>query len=256
MDVKNLDFLTPTPCSCIWFNWCHRNAIRLWENVIASDCGDFGFSRWDHSGNSVDVDANLIKNHLYEAKGKMSSKASKRRLKQGKGGKGRGEGKNFSESSFLSLQSVYIMRVRTAAIVTVTALNNLEYQVITYVIPVSVVTWVSLRKFFGENKIKILKIFLNLDNYQQKDVKVEALWRTFFKTLLKSYNQKLQPTRKDQPIFLRSYGLAIKRTRSLWKNRIKSISLSLLLLLFQVPVSLHLVHATILVWSFCQPFIK
>ena len=175
MDVKNLDFLTPTPCSCIWFNWCHRNAIRLWENVIASDCGDFGFSRWDHSGNSVDVDANLIKNHLYEAKGKMSSKASKSRLKQGrgegktkkkwKGGKGRGEGKNFSESSFLSLQSVYIMRVRTAAIVTVTALNNLEYQVITYVIPVSVVTWVSLRKLFGENKIKILKIFLNLDNY-------------------------------------------------------------------------------------------
>ena len=70
----------------------------------------------------------------------MSSKASKRRLKQGKGGKGRGEGKNFCESSFLSIQSVYIMRVCTAAIVTVTALNNLEYQVITYVIPVSVVT--------------------------------------------------------------------------------------------------------------------
>ena len=196
----------------------------------------------------------------------MSSKASKSRLKQGrgegktkkkwKGGKGRGEGKNFSESSFLSLQSVYIMRVRTAAIVTVTALSNLEYQVITYIIPVSVVTWVSLRKFFGENKIKSLKIFLNLDNYEQKDVKVEALWRTFFKTLRKSYNQKLQPTRKDQPIFLRSYGLVIKRTRSLWKNRIKSISLSLLLLLFQVPVSLHLVHATILVWSFSQPFIK
>ena len=196
----------------------------------------------------------------------MSSKASKSRLKQGrgegktkkkwKGGKGRGEGKNFSESSFLSLQSVYIMRVRTTAIVTVTALSNLEYQVITYVIPVSVVTWVSLRKFFGENKIKSLKIFLNLDNYEQKYVKVEALWRTFFKTLRKSYNQKLQPTRKDQPIFLRSYGLVIKRTRSLWKNRIKSISLSLLLLLFQVPVSLHLVHATILVWSFSQPFIK
>ena len=70
----------------------------------------------------------------------MLSKASKRRLKQGKGGKGRSEGKNFSESSLLSLQSVYIMRVRTAAIVTVTALSNLEYQVITYVIPVSVVT--------------------------------------------------------------------------------------------------------------------
>ena len=196
----------------------------------------------------------------------MSSKASKSRLKQGrgegktkkkwKGGKGRGEGKNFSESSFLSLQSVYIMRVRTAAIVTVTVLSNLEYQVITYVIQVSVVIWVSLRKFFGENKIKSLKIFLNLDNYEQKDVKVEALWRTFFKTLRKSYNQKLQPTRKDQPIFLRSYGLATKRTRSLWKKKIKSISLSSLLLLFQVPVSSHLVRATILVWSFSQPFIK
>ena len=194
----------------------------------------------------------------------MSSKASKSRLKQGrgegktkkkwKGGKGQGEGKNFSESSFLSLQSVYIMRVRTAAIVTVTVLSNLEYQVITYVIQVSVVIWVSLRKFFGENKIKSLKIFLNLDNYEQKDVKVEALWRTFFKTLRKSYNQKLQPTRKDQPIFLRSYGLATKRTRT--KKKIKSISLSLLLLLFQVPVSSHLVRATILVWSFSQPFIK
>ena len=33
--------------------------------------------------------------------------------------------------------------------------------------PVSVVTWVSLRKFCGENKIKSLKIFLNLDNYEQ-----------------------------------------------------------------------------------------
>ena len=33
---------------------------------------------------------------------------------------------------------------------------------------VSVVTWISLRKFCGENKIKSLKIFLNLDNYEQK----------------------------------------------------------------------------------------
>ena len=122
---------------------------------------------------------------------------------------------------------------------------------------VSVVTWVSLRKLDGEKKIKSLKIFLNLDNYEQKGMEVEALWRTFSKTLLKSYNQELLPTRKDPSIFFRSYGLAIKRTRSLRKNRIKSILLLLLLsLLFQVPVSTHLVHATILVWSFSQPLNK
>ena len=61
------------------------------------------------------------------------------------------------------------------------------------------VTWVSLRKFCGENKIKILKIFLDLDNYEQKGVEVEALWRTFSKTLLNSYNQELLPIRKEPP---------------------------------------------------------
>ena len=33
--------------------------------------------------------------------------------------------------------------------------------------PVSAVTWISLGNFFQENKIKSLKIFLNLDNYEQ-----------------------------------------------------------------------------------------
>ena len=33
--------------------------------------------------------------------------------------------------------------------------------------PVSAVTWISLGNFFQENKIKSLKIFLNLDNYAQ-----------------------------------------------------------------------------------------
>ena len=32
--------------------------------------------------------------------------------------------------------------------------------------PVSAVTWISLGNFFQENKIKSLKIFLNLDNYE------------------------------------------------------------------------------------------
>ena len=104
--------------------------------------------------------------------------------------------------------------------------------------PVTALTWVSLRKFFGGNKIKSLKIFLYLDNYEQKGVKVEAFWQTFSKILLKSYNQKLRPTRKDPSILLRSYGFTIKRPGLLWKNMIKSILLSLLLsLLFQVPSS-------------------
>ena len=52
----------PPPCRCIWFNACYKNAIRLWETVIASDSGNLGFFLVDHWGNSVDVDAKLIKN--------------------------------------------------------------------------------------------------------------------------------------------------------------------------------------------------
>ena len=61
------------------------------------------------------------------------------------------------------------------AIATVTVLGNLECKVITYFIPASLVTRVFLKNFCREKKIKILKIFLDLDTYEHKDVKVKAL---------------------------------------------------------------------------------
>ena len=46
MEVWNLNFLTLTHCSYIWFHRCYKNAIRLCETLIASDSGNLGFSWW------------------------------------------------------------------------------------------------------------------------------------------------------------------------------------------------------------------
>ena len=57
--------------------------------------------------------------------------------------------------------------LHTAAIAIVIVVSKLECKVITYFIPSVGGDLNLLGNFFQENKIKSLKIFLNLDNYEQ-----------------------------------------------------------------------------------------
>ena len=86
---------------------------------------------------------------------------------------------SLSGRSLFSFQSIYVMKfffcLHTAAIAIVIVVNKLECKVITYFILASLVTRVFLKNFCREKKIKTLKIFLDLDTYEHKDVKVKAL---------------------------------------------------------------------------------